>query len=61
MWAQMYGAQVEREIRLHSQLRHENIIQLYGSFEDEDNVYLVQEYAEGKLGNNIQRLLYCNP
>lgn len=39
--------QVEREIRIHSQLRHENIIQLFAAFEDAENVYLAQEYAAG--------------
>lgn len=39
--------QVEREIRIHSQLDHPNIIKLYGAFEDGKHVYLVQEYAAG--------------
>lgn len=34
-------------MRIHSRLRHENIIQLYAAFEDDTHVYLVQEYAEG--------------
>ncbi len=41
--------QVEREIRIHSRLDHANIIQLYAAFEDDANVYMVQEYATGKL------------
>ena len=37
--------QVEREIRIHIALDHENIIKLYAAFEDEKNVYMVQELA----------------
>ncbi|KAG2490371.1 hypothetical protein HYH03_011173 [Edaphochlamys debaryana] len=37
--------QVEREVRLHINLRHENIIHLYAAFEDEKHVYMVQEFA----------------
>lgn len=40
--------QVNREIQLHSVLKHENIIDFYAAFEDTDNVYLVQEYAHGE-------------
>ncbi|PRW57075.1 aurora other [Chlorella sorokiniana] len=39
--------QVEREIRLHSQLRHPNIIQLYAAFEDDNYVFMVTEFAAG--------------
>ena len=41
------AAQVQREIRIHSQLQHENIIALYGAFEDSEHVYLALEYASG--------------
>lgn len=34
--------QVEREIRIHIILEHENIIKLHAAFEDEKNVYMVQ-------------------
>ena len=37
--------QAKREARLHLQLSHPNIIQLYGAFEDENNHYLVQVRA----------------
>ena len=37
--------QVEREIRIHIALDHDHIIKLYTAFEDEKNVYLVQELA----------------
>lgn len=38
---------MEREIRIHIQLDHEYIIRLYAAFEDEKNVYMVQEFAGG--------------
>lgn len=38
---------MEREIRIHIGLCHENIIKLFAAFEDEKNVYMVQEYAGG--------------
>jgi serine/threonine protein kinase len=34
--------QVEREIRIHIQLDHPNIIRLFAAFEDEKYVYMVQ-------------------
>ena len=39
--------QVEREIRLHSQLRHPNIIQLHAAFEDDTHIFMVCEFAAG--------------
>lgn len=39
--------QVEREINIHIGITHENIIKLYAAFEDNKNVYLVLEVAEG--------------
>ena len=48
--------QVEREIRIHLALEHEQIIKLYCAFEDEKNVYLVQEYAGcGDLFGELRR------
>lgn len=38
---------MDREIRLHSELQHENIVALYAAFEDRDHVYLLQEHASG--------------
>jgi len=35
-----------REVEIHKQLKHENKIKQYTSFEDEEYVYLVLEYAE---------------
>ena len=33
---------MEREIRIHSQLFHQNIVSLYAAFEDADHVYLAR-------------------
>ena len=52
-------SQVEREIRIHSRLSHENIIQLYSAFEDDSNVYMVQEYATGASPAYCVLLLCC--
>jgi aurora kinase len=52
--------QVDRELRLHSALGHENIIALYAAFEDADHVFLVQEYAAG-MPPEGQALLVCTP
>jgi serine/threonine protein kinase len=35
-----------REVELHKRLKHDNIVKLYTSFEDEQYVYLVLEYAD---------------
>lgn len=45
--SQLNWYQVEREIRLHVSFKHENIINLHAAFEDQDHVFLVQEYATG--------------
>lgn len=39
--------QINREIHIHAGLSHQNIIKLYGAFEDADGIYLVQEFAAG--------------
>lgn len=42
--------QVEREIQVQRQLKHENVLRLYKHFEDADTVYLLLEYcAKGEL------------
>jgi len=38
---------VEREIQVWSMLRHENIVQLYDTFEDAGNVFMALEYCDG--------------
>eukprot|EP00798_Chlamydomonas_sp_ICE-L_P005086 gene5086-34884_t len=48
--------QVEREIRIHISLDHENCIKLYAAFEDKKNVYMVQEFAGcGDLFEDLKR------
>ena len=39
--------QVQREIEIHSQLIHPNIVNFYGAFEDDSHYYIVEEYADG--------------
>ena len=36
---------IKREIEIHQNLDHENVIRLYEFLEDEENVYLILEYA----------------
>mmetsp|Transcript_7609 Transcript_7609/g.16491 ORF Transcript_7609/g.16491 Transcript_7609/m.16491 type:complete len:1013 (+) Transcript_7609:148-3186(+) len=49
--------QMLREVRLHSQLDHPNIIKLYGAFRQEGHVVLVQEYA---CGGDLMQLIMRN-
>lgn len=46
---QKYGVahQLQREIRIQSELRHINVLRLYNWFQDDECVYLMLEYAEG--------------
>lgn len=39
--------QVYREVRLHASLQHENVVQLYAAFQQDNHVILVQEFAGG--------------
>jgi serine/threonine protein kinase len=46
---------IVREIKIHSFLDHENIIKLYGFFHDDDNIYLILEYApDGELYKELK-------
>ncbi len=47
--------QVEREIQIHSQLDHENVVKLFAAFEDAENVYLAQEFAAGEACSMCMR------
>jgi serine/threonine protein kinase len=38
-------SQLRREIEIHSHIKHENILQMYGFFFDERKVYIILEYA----------------
>jgi len=55
-----FNLQVQREIRIHSQLQHENIIQLYAAFEDREHVYLALEYASGAGCRHLCHLLHLH-
>lgn len=43
------GPQVEREIALHSRLRHRNIVAFHAHFADRDHVYMVLEYCSRQV------------
>lgn len=46
--------QLRREIEIQSNLRHRNILRLYGYFWDEKRVYLILEYApRGELYKDL--------
>ncbi|PYI05843.1 kinase-like protein [Aspergillus sclerotiicarbonarius CBS 121057] len=48
--------QVAREIEIQSNLRHPNILQLYGHFHDKKRIILILEYAgKGELYKHLQR------
>lgn len=41
--------QVRREIQIHSKLKHRNVVDLWGAFEDADRIVLMMEVANGDL------------
>ncbi|KAI8381525.1 kinase-like domain-containing protein [Radiomyces spectabilis] len=48
--------QLQREIEIQGNLRHPNILRLYGYFHDETRVFLILELAgKGELYNELQR------
>lgn len=48
--------QFSLEIKLQTFLKHENILQLYGVFDDEENIYLILEFMEeGTLYNSLKK------
>ncbi|EGR52792.1 uncharacterized protein TRIREDRAFT_53402 [Trichoderma reesei QM6a] len=48
--------QVRREIEIQSNLRHPNILQLYGHFHDSKRVFLILEYAgKGELYKHLRK------
>ncbi|KAM7143290.1 inactive serine/threonine-protein kinase PLK5 [Molossus nigricans] len=47
-WGLCPFGKVEREIALHSRLRHRNIVAFHGHFADHDHVYMVLEYCSRK-------------
>lgn len=47
---------VQREVEIQSNLRHPNILQLYGHFHDSKRIFLILEYAgKGELYKHLQR------
>lgn len=48
---------ISHEIGIGTQLRHFNLVPLYGWFHDRENVYIVMEYAEaGELYNKVGKV-----
>ena len=48
--------QVRREIEIHSNLRHPNILRFYGHFHDSKRVFLILEYAgKGELYKHLRK------
>ena len=48
--------QVRREIEIHSNLRHPNILRFYGHFHDSKRVFLILEFAgQGELFKHLRR------
>lgn len=41
--------QVQRELNIHSRLRHANVLDLYAAFEDAEAIYLVMQCVSGSL------------
>lgn len=53
--AQNVVTQLQREIEIHSRLRHPNIVRMYSYFHDARRVYLVLEYcSEGTLFDKLR-------
>lgn len=47
--------QVIREIKYHSNLKHENILNLYGVFHDDEKIYMILEYAsDGEIYKELK-------
>lgn len=45
-----------RELKIHSCLNHPNIIKFHASFEKNDNIYLIQDYAASNLFDSLKNL-----
>lgn len=39
--------QLKREVEIHSRIRHQHILPLYATFQDQECVYLILKYARG--------------
>ncbi|KAM4706809.1 inactive serine/threonine-protein kinase PLK5 [Discoglossus pictus] len=47
---------VEKEIELHNQLKHKNIVRFFHNFQDQKNMYLILEYCRHKSLAHILRI-----
>ena len=48
--------QVQREVKIQCNLRHPNILQLYGHFHDSKRIFLILEFAKkGELYKHLRR------
>ena len=45
--SRLFEVQVAREIELQASLQHPSIVQIYAAFEDNEGIYVVQEFALG--------------
>ena len=43
--------QIAREVELHRNLKHKNVVNFHSYFEDDDNVYIVLEICTKKVGH----------
>lgn len=48
--------QVRREIQIHAKLRHRNVVDLWGAFEDADRIVLLMEVANGDVFDLLKRM-----
>ena len=39
--------QIRRELEIHSHVKHENVLNMYGFFFDERKIYIIMEYSNG--------------
>ena len=51
--------QIERELRIHTNLKHRNVIKLYSWFHDDRSIYLVTELASASLATLLSTRYPC--
>ena len=49
-------AHVMLETKIMYKINHEHIIKLYNHYEDEDNFYLIMQFAQGQLYTKLKKL-----
>ncbi|KAM0675514.1 hypothetical protein GVAV_000880 [Gurleya vavrai] len=53
---QNYTKQLRRELEIHSNLKHPNILRMYGYFHDKNRIYIILEFAcKGELFSHLQK------